>query len=269
MSATPGFADFPPALLARVEDAGLDASAPPQQRWLDGWLVRLLPGKARRARCINALGPGALSLDERLAEARRLYAGAGLPLLFRTSRFTQPPTLDAELAARGFVAVDETLVMVLPGLQPRAVQAPAGLHLSPLDAPSYAEAVGALRGSPPEHRHSHALRLLQSPVPYQGWALRDGGPQGPVVACAQVAADGALAGLYDVFTHPGFRGRGLARFLCEHLLTRAALAGATIGYLQVDAANAPALAVYGGMGFQAAYGYHYRERVDDPHADGH
>lgn len=254
-------AAFPPALLARVEDAGLDASAPPQQRWLDGWLVRLLPGKARRARCINALGPGALSLDERLAEAERLYAAAGLPLLFRISRFTQPATLDDALADRGFEAVDPTLVMVCTQLPTRPTTAlPAGLHLGPLNAEAYAEAVGALRGSPPEHRRSHALRLRQSPVPYQGWALHEGGPAGPVMACGQVAADGRLAGLYDVFTHPDARGRGLAGYLCEHLLSQAAALGADIGYLQVDAANAAALAVYHRLGFRAGYRYHYRER---------
>jgi len=45
-------------LLSRVEDAGLNASAPPQQRWIDGWLVRFSPGKAKRARCVNAVAPG-------------------------------------------------------------------------------------------------------------------------------------------------------------------------------------------------------------------
>ena len=41
---------LPEALLSRVEDAGINASAPPQQRWLDGWLLRFSPGKAKRAR---------------------------------------------------------------------------------------------------------------------------------------------------------------------------------------------------------------------------
>ena len=49
---------FDPLLLSRIEDAGLNASAPPQQRWLDGWLVRLSPGKAKRARCIHAVAVG-------------------------------------------------------------------------------------------------------------------------------------------------------------------------------------------------------------------
>ena len=42
---------WPASLLSRIEDAGLNASAPPQQRWMDGWIVRTSPGKARRARC--------------------------------------------------------------------------------------------------------------------------------------------------------------------------------------------------------------------------
>ena len=61
---------FDAALLSRVEDAGLNASAPPQQRWLDGWLVRFSPGKAKRARCVNAVAAGRLPLDEKLARAR-------------------------------------------------------------------------------------------------------------------------------------------------------------------------------------------------------
>ena len=47
---------LPETLLSRIEDAGINASAPPQQRWLDGWLLRFSPGKAKRARCIQALG---------------------------------------------------------------------------------------------------------------------------------------------------------------------------------------------------------------------
>ena len=108
---------FSLALMSRVEDAGLNASAPPQQRWLDGWLVRYLPGKARRARCINALTPGLLPLQEKLALAQAVYAEARLPMIFRLSRFTQPAGLDAELAQQGYGFVDETRVMI--ALPPR------------------------------------------------------------------------------------------------------------------------------------------------------
>ena len=67
-----------PLLLARIEDAGINASAPREQRWVDGWLVRLSPGKAKRARCIQAVAPGRLGIDEKPTLCPPLYAEAGL-----------------------------------------------------------------------------------------------------------------------------------------------------------------------------------------------
>lgn len=253
---------FNEALLSRVEDAGLNASAPPQQLWIDGWLVRALPGKARRARCINALAPGRLPVAEKMALAADVYRRAGLPMIFRLHRFTVPSGLDTELETLGWGVVDHTTVMIRPTLAGLAEPAPpTGLHLDPLDGSDFSEAVGALRGTPCEQRASHALRLQHSPVPYRGFALRRA-DDGQVMACGQFAREGVLVGLYDVFTHPQARGRGLARLLCERLLSAAALEGAQTAYLQVDSANDPALAVYRRLGFTAAYGYHYRDAPD-------
>lgn len=126
-------------LLSRIEDAGLNASAPTQQRWLDGWLLRLSPGKARRARCINALAPGRLPLADKLAQAGLAFADAGLPLLVRITRFTQPAGLDAQLADLGYTVLDPTRVMVKPALDsgPPA-RLPPGLSFEPIDAPTFA-----------------------------------------------------------------------------------------------------------------------------------
>lgn len=247
--------------MSRVEDAGLNASAPPQQRWLDGWLVRYLPGKARRARCINALMPGLLPLEQKLALADAVFQAASLPMIFRLSRFTQPAGLDAELGRLGYGLVDETRVMIatqLPATPPRPL--PLGLDWEPLNGAAFADAVGELRGSPAEHRNSHALRLAHSPVPYRGWALRRR-TDGRVLACGQTAQEAALVGVYDVFTHPEARNQGLSQLLCERMLTNSASSGAKVAYLQVDAVNQPALKVYQRLGFADAYRYHYRERT--------
>ena len=64
---------FPAELLSRIEDAGINASAPREQLWVDGWLVRFSPGKAKRARCVQAVAAGRLPLDageQRLVERR-------------------------------------------------------------------------------------------------------------------------------------------------------------------------------------------------------
>ena len=249
-------------LLSRVEDAGLNASAPPQQRWLDGWLLRLSPGKARRARCINALASGRLPLADKLALASDAFTEAGLPLLVRITRFTQPAGLDGQLAALGYTVLDPTRVMVKPDLQkvPLAPLAPVTPDLSfePLDARAFAATVGALRGSSPTESAAHAHRLVHSPVPYRGYVLRDTATS-QVLACGQFAREQSFVGLYDVFTHPQARGRGLATLLCERLLSLSASEGATVGYLQVAADNVDALRVYQRLGFVDGYGYHYRQ----------
>lgn len=257
--------DAPPSLTLarRIEDAGLNASAPPQQAFVDGWLLRLSPGKAKRSRCINALQRGQLPLDILLTRCRAVFAASGLPLIVRITPFTQPPDLDAELAARGWQRFDETLVLAKLDLQSEAVALPPRSQLQPVGPAQYAELVGQLRGSPPEQIAAHFERLAASRVPYQGHLLR--GPDGELLACGQIALEDGLVGLYDIFTPPEQRGRGHARALCQALLRRALEQGARHAYLQVDEANTPALKLYQGLGFVPAYRYHYRSEQADAH----
>jgi GNAT superfamily N-acetyltransferase len=273
-----------PALLQRIEDSSLNASAPPQQRWLDGWLVRYCPGKAKRARCINAVALGRRSAQAKLAECESLFREADLPLVVRITPFTQPAGLDAELARQGWPMFDDTRVMVLAEMEGKTGETgKAGLirqtgptdqtartvEMAPPGLPpgwsetiegalDYARTVGALRGSSALEVESHAQRLQGSPVPYTGLVWRDGAAA--VQACGQFARDADLVGLYDIFTAPAARGRGLARALCARLLQMAQDEGARTAYLQVDAANAAARKVYTRLGFQDVYSYHYRSR---------
>ena len=259
MTLAPGWTE---AALSAVEDAGLNASAPPQQRWVDGWLVRLCPGKAKRARCVNALAVGRRALDGKLAEVAQAFDDAGLPLVVRITPFTAPSTLDAELDARGFRAFDDTHVLAARLAEmPLHDALPAGLTLEHCGPEDYARIVGDLRGSSQAQQQAHAQRLLQSPVPYQGHVLRRGAE---VLACGQSAREGRHVGLYDVFTAPAARNQGLSRALCAQLLRRAAADGAAVAYLQVDTGNAAALSVYRRLGFGSAYRYHYR--APDPSA---
>jgi GNAT superfamily N-acetyltransferase len=244
-------------LLSRVEDAGLNASAPPQQRWLDGWLVRFSPGKAKRARCINAVAEGRLPVESKLRLAAAVFDEAELPMVVRLTPFSRPPGLDDELAARGFTTMDDTRVMVCGDVPSAAPPLPGGCRWQALDHAAFAEAVGALRSSPPLQRRAHAERLSNSPVRYHGFAIVREEDEA-VLACGQFAREAELVGLYDVFTDERVRNQGLARTLCQHLLSLAASSGARIAYLQVEADNTPARRIYKRLGFTDAYAYHYR-----------
>lgn len=246
-------------LLSRVEDAGINASAPAEQLWIDGWLVRFSRGKAKRSRCVNALARGRLPLDRRLDLVAAVFAEAGLPMVVRITPFTEPPGLDDELARRGFGTLDDTSVMVCQRLPvgARGRDLPADLEWTGLDAARFAAAIGDLRGSPGEQQQAHARRLAQSPVRYHGYAIRRRS-DGCVLACGQFAREGELVGLYDVFTHESARGQGWASLLCERLLCQAAAHGAKVAYLQVEAGNTPARRIYQRFGFSDTYAYHYR-----------
>ena len=250
--------DFDARLLSRIEDAGLNASAPPQQRVLGGWILRLSPGKAKRARCVNALGVGRLPLDELLSRAEAVFTHARPPYLVRITPCTQPPMLDAVLAARGFVAFDDTRVMVREDLSGVGEpSAPNGCSFQMAGHGALAEAVGALRGSPLAQRQAHAERLRASPVRYVGVLLKRGNE---VVACGQMALEDDLVGLYDIHTAPAYRRHGLGLAICEHLLQRAHQLGARVAYLQVDADNEAARSLYAQLEFADGYAYHYRGR---------
>lgn len=249
---------FDAALLSRIEDAALNASAPPQQRWVDGWLLRFSPGKAKRARCVNPVADGRLPLAARLAACEQVLADAGLPLIVRITPFSRPDGLDDWLAAQGLVSIDDTRTMVAARLPDAARAFPAGLRLQAADATTFAEAVGGLRASPAVQRAAHAQRVALSPVPYRGWLLMRGEE---VCACAQSAIEGDAVGLYDVFTAPASRGQGLSTALCVTLLAQARADGARVAYLQVDASNEAARRVYRRLGFADAYAYHYRVRA--------
>ena len=258
-------ARFDEAMLARIEDAGINASAPREQRWVDGWLVRLSPGKAKRARCIQAVAPGRLDVDAKLALCLPLFAAAGLHPFVRITPFSQPPGLDRHLADRGMVRIDDTRVMVLASLDgcaARGADTSCAGAIEHAAADTFADWVGRARGSSEAERRAHAERIGKPAVPHHAVLAKDA--QGDVVAAGLLVVEGDVAGLYDVFTAEAARGQGHAERVCRHLLACAAARGAKVGYLQVDAANAVARRLYHRMGFADGYSYHYRTPPNGP-----
>ncbi|MFG6447753.1 GNAT family N-acetyltransferase [Roseateles sp. BYS180W] len=255
---------MPPALptLARwAEAAGLQASAAPGEAELEGWLLRLSPGKAKRSRCINPLAAGTLALDTLLQRCQQAFAAAQLPLYVRLTPFSQPAELDALLAQRGWVEEDPADVLVLADLAPRA-PLPPQLHLQPLSATAYAAQVGAWRGSTDTEIQAHIERMALAPQPYQAFELRHA--DGRVLAGGQICLSTptheapTLVGLFDIYTPAAQRRQGWARHFCRALLQHAAGQGAAHAYLQVGCDNHAAQALYRALGFVWAYRYHYR-----------
>ncbi|WP_240656429.1 GNAT family N-acetyltransferase [Streptomyces sp. V2] len=91
-----------------------------------------------------------------------------------------------------------------------------------------------------------------------GGASRSGGES--VVAIGRCVVDGRWAGFSAVEVDPGRRREGLGTDVMAVLAGRALAEGASAAWLQVEADNAGALALYEGLGFAVHHSYHhYRE----------
>lgn len=242
----------------RVEEAGLNALQSQQQLFYDGWLLRVAPGKAKRARSVNAHFGSTLPLERKLGYCESVYEVRGLPALFRITPFLAPPDLEDALAARGYVAFEPSLVQaVVLERAPELPECAPDCTIQAPDPPAFAHAVGELRGSPPEHVATHLERLAHAPIARHGVLAR---ADGRVVGTGQVGLEDGYAGVFDMVTAETWRNRGVARLVLGALLAWAWERGARVAYLQVDAANAPALACYRHFGFATLYPYHYRGR---------
>lgn len=237
----------------RLEELGLNSSTPPGQLLYDGWLLRMLPGKAKRARCVNAMYASTLPLDTKIAHCERLYRATGVPMIFRVTPFSQPPELDADLERRGFFRFETTAVEDA-GINPTHFTAATGRVL---DLSSWIDAVGNLRDSPPEHRTAHRARLEGSPLALRAVAVEE---DGQIVATGLTIVEDDCAGVFDIVTREDSRRRGHARSVVATLLQTAWDLGARHAYLQVNSENEGARQLYRQFGFQERYQYWYRGR---------
>ena len=245
--------------LRRLEEAGFNAWPALQTVLLDGWVLRFAGGYTKRANSITPTYP--IPADEteadlaaRIQTCEAIYTGRGLPPIFRLTSFGAPAGLDGLLAARGYHVIDRTLVLSRPLGGPASTESASDLRATPLDEwlDHYVRFSGAALGK----RDVHAAMLRQiSGEPLFGM-LHDA--TGEPVACGLAVRECELAGLFDIVTDRARRNQGFGRALVSGLLAWARDQGAREAYLQVVAANEPALRLYRALGFGDAYHYWYR-----------
>ena len=245
--------------LARIEDAALTASQPREQAFHDGWLLRYANGKAKRARSVNMIGAGERPLEEKLDFCAAFYRRHALPLIFRVTPFSQPHGVDAALERLGYVASEDTRVMVAANEAGRDVAAPA-VEINTLDRVAFGDVLVALHGLDPARAAVERNRFALSAVDGLYLGVNEAGT---TVACGSAVLDGPLVGIFGMVTAAAHRGRGLATRLVAELLKRARSRGCTTAYLQVEAGNAPARSAYSKFGFKDGYAYWYRRPPEE------
>jgi ribosomal protein S18 acetylase RimI-like enzyme len=229
-----------------------------------GFRLRAMRGVTRRANSAW-VDPCAREMPvDGIAGAEAFYSERGLPCLVQLAAVSAKPGLDELLAARGY-----------------ALEAPVSVQIAEADAVAGVNGSPAASARPAVERTltndwfvtSVSTRFAGVAEVYRGLLARLGDRaafaraelDGQCVAVGLGVIDDGWCGIFSMHTLTPHRRRGIGRTLVQALAQNARDRGAHQLYLQVERDNAPALALYRGLGFVESYGYHYRRRTEsDP-----
>ena len=240
--------------MRRYEAAGFRAWPAASVQYDGTWVVRLTAGHpAKRLNSVNPLDPSDLTgLVERIGRAARRFEAYGRPLTFRMSPLSGD-RLAAHFDQHGWRRFDESLVMDMALSE--AAAAGAIDQIPVRDVARFVTASLAVHGSQASLRPGLS-EIIGAIKPEAGLFVTEA--DGRPVTTLICVHDGDLAGLFEVATAPEAQGRGHARRTILAALRWARLKGARRAWLQVEAANAPAIHLYRALGFAESYRYHYR-----------
>ncbi|KFB08969.1 GNAT family N-acetyltransferase [Nitratireductor basaltis] len=242
-------------MIRRFEAAGFRAWPANKVRFDGTWAIRMTASHpARRLNSVNPLDPGdAKQISDRVERARRLFEAYGRTPTFRISPLAAS-AISEYLDDRGWQKGGHSVVMRMPLTDGTVSSAMNQIPLKDL----HRFVSAALR----VHDYGQELRpgfteVVSAIKAEAGFFVLEEGARS--LATAICVHDGALAGLFEVATASGERGKGYGRRTILSALKWARLRGASTAWLQVELDNLPALKLYERLGFAEAYRYHYRQ----------
>jgi len=238
----------------RVEETCLNAWPALRQVLLDGWVLRFSEGLTRRANSANPLRGPRETGDGLIAACEALFQRRQLPTIFRL-----PSIIDADLDQRldeaGYGREGESCVRYGDLTDVEAASDP-DVRLLSRPSREWFAAMAALQHHTAEQRRTYRriIGSLAIPAAFAALAI-----DGEFAALAYGAIHDRLLCYESVITDPRRQRRGYARRVIAGLAAWAKDQGAEGMCLEVEAHNAPALALYDAFGLKAElYRYHYR-----------
>lgn len=240
--------------IAALERIAARAWPAREEAHLGGWLLRAASGHTGRANSCWALETPDRPVNDAIEAVEGWYAARGLTPMFRTTDgATAPVELADFLAARGYASEMETVMM----LGPLTPLADAQVSILPGPDLGFRDVLFGVqhRGDGDAQERLEVLSRVPSPVAFAKLEL-----DGEAAAVGVCAVEGGWAGLSAMRTLESARRQGLARRIVGALHAFAAEAGAGRAYLQVEASNDPAIALYRSLGFEPAFNYRHWRR---------
>ena len=243
------------AIVRRLEAVGFRAWPATSIQYDGSWQIRLTAGHpSKRLNSVNPLDPSDHgNIETRIERAAQRFHAYGRPLVFRQSPLA-PLQLDAYFDANGWRHFEETRVMMA---DIRHLDLEDVLdHLPIREMGRYVDASILVHGRDAALKPG-LTEVLSSIRPASGFFVIEEPETGPV-STALCVHDNDMAGIFELATREGNRRKGHGREVVTTALRWARMRGAVKAWLQVEADNTAAVALYESLGFRDVYRYDYR-----------
>jgi RimJ/RimL family protein N-acetyltransferase len=235
---------------------------------LGNWLLRAARGFTGRANSALAVGDPGVPVDDAICAVGDWYRARGLPAMIAVPMPLPGPgpashPLDDYLSERAWAtrpAPAYVMTADLPvqpdlSVMPHAPDLPPGTEYRTDPQPD--EAWLAMYHYRGQELPLVGRELLMSADWQRFISIREQAGGSPV-AIARLSVAGGWAGITAVEVSAGYRRQGLGTLITRAACTEAARQGVSRVFLQVETANAAALALYERCGFRYSHCYHYR-----------
>jgi GNAT superfamily N-acetyltransferase len=247
----------PSRLAWRVEETCLNAWPALQQVLAGGWVMRFSEGLTRRANSVNPLCAARDGIDTLIPACEALYRRHRLPTIFRVPSIIEPG-LDERLEALGYSREGESYVLY-GRLDATGAAKDPQVRLLSRPTPEWFAAMARLQNHTTVQRRIYRRIVAAIAVPAAFAVLL---VDGEFAALAYGVIHDRLLCYESVITDPRRQRHGYARRIVASLAAWAQENGAEAACLQVEARNAPALALYRAVGLRTElYRYHYRRQA--------
>jgi ribosomal protein S18 acetylase RimI-like enzyme len=241
-------------LIWRVERTCLNGFPALKQVWLEDWLLRFAGGVSRRANCATPLAFTTRDVDRTIAQTEARFADQDRRPFFRVPFFIDQ-AIDRRLDQLGYGIEGETITLYGELEHTKAeVEQRVALWGAPAREWRVAMATHQGQSDTESDTYRQIVEALAIPAAFVGYRAEDG-----LAAVGYGAIHDGMLCFESIVTGAEHRGRGYGRRMLQTLLSWAKAQHAVDVCLQVQADNAPAIALYRSLGIgQELYRYHYR-----------